>query len=114
MRELSLLQLIGTTPHRAGRPIGVLQFPSHTSPPTRLEEIAERYATSGDWVMPVDYATASSLAGLPVRQSGCSSRTVARSTWSTLCDELLGQQRDRLPICDGAREVFRQTRLMRR
>ena len=49
---------------------GVLQFPSHTLPRPRLEELADRYADSGNWVHCVDATTASSLAGLPVRESG--------------------------------------------
>jgi tRNA 5-methylaminomethyl-2-thiouridine biosynthesis bifunctional protein len=54
----------------SSRPDGVLQFPSHTLPRPRLEELADRYAHSGNWVYRVDATTASSLAGLPVRESG--------------------------------------------
>ena len=51
-------------------PRGALQFPSLTLPEPRLEETANHYSDSGNWMMPVDAGTASSLIGIPVRQSG--------------------------------------------
>ncbi len=51
------------------RPSGALQFPSPTMPQARLELAANAYAETGHWVLPVDAGTASSLAGLPVRQN---------------------------------------------
>ncbi len=52
------------------RPLGTLQVPSQTLDMRRLEEIAERYADANRSVRLVDAATASSLAGIPLRQSG--------------------------------------------
>jgi tRNA 5-methylaminomethyl-2-thiouridine biosynthesis bifunctional protein len=50
-----------------GRPSGALQFPNPTMPQARLELAAAAYAPTGNWVMSVDAATASSLAGIAVR-----------------------------------------------
>lgn len=47
---------------------GVLQFPGTTMNEQRLELAAAAYAHTGNWLVPVDATTASSLAGLPVRQ----------------------------------------------
>jgi tRNA 5-methylaminomethyl-2-thiouridine biosynthesis bifunctional protein len=56
--------------HRSVQPTGVLQFPSASLPARRLEEAADQYASSGDWVIAIDAGTASSLAGLPLRHGG--------------------------------------------
>jgi len=46
---------------------GVLQFANATSPPARLEAIADAYAASGEWVSRVDSVTASAIADVPLR-----------------------------------------------
>ncbi len=50
------------------RPVGALQFTGPNMPQARLEAAADAFAPSGDWVVPVDPATASSLAGIPLRK----------------------------------------------
>ena len=48
-------------------PCGALQFAGPNMPQSRLESAAETFARTGNWLFPVDSATASSLAGMPVR-----------------------------------------------
>jgi tRNA 5-methylaminomethyl-2-thiouridine biosynthesis bifunctional protein len=50
------------------RPSGALQFTGPNMPQARLEAAVEAFAASGDWIVPVDPATASSLAGIPLRK----------------------------------------------
>ena len=71
------------------RSTGVLQLPSHTLTAPRIEAAAESYATSGNWVMPVDAGTASSLAGLPVRHGGLFFPDGRTLDLARLCDELI-------------------------
>ncbi|HTK98359.1 MAG TPA: tRNA (5-methylaminomethyl-2-thiouridine)(34)-methyltransferase MnmD [Pseudomonadales bacterium] len=49
-------------------PCGALQFAGPNMPQWRLESVADAFAPTGNWVLPVDSATASSLAGLPLRR----------------------------------------------
>ena len=59
----------GTSACTARRgPAARCNFPGPNMPPARLELAADVFAPTGDWVIPVDPATASSLAGLPVRK----------------------------------------------
>lgn len=52
------------------RPSGALQFTGANLDRTRMEAIATAFAASGTWLRRVDAATASSIAGTPVRESG--------------------------------------------
>ena len=74
---------------------GVLQFPGPTMSEQRLELAAAAYAHTGNWLIPVDAATASSLAGLPVRQSA-----LFFPHGRTLDLQLLCQQLVRHPLID--------------
>jgi tRNA 5-methylaminomethyl-2-thiouridine biosynthesis bifunctional protein len=71
------------------RPEGVVQFPSHTLPRARLEELADRYADSGNWVRSVDATTASCVAGLPVRENGLFFPHGRALDLGRLCGELI-------------------------
>jgi tRNA 5-methylaminomethyl-2-thiouridine biosynthesis bifunctional protein len=53
--------------HVGAGPTGALQFANQTLPPSRFEAIAETYAPSGDWLHRVDAASASAIAGTPLR-----------------------------------------------
>jgi len=54
---------------RASATSGALQFANKTLPPARLEAIADAYAATADWVMRADPATASAIAGVPLRDA---------------------------------------------
>ena len=68
---------------------GVLQFPGPTLHEQRLEEAADTYAHTGDWVIPVDPATASALAGLPVKRGALYFPHGRALDLAVLCDDLL-------------------------
>jgi tRNA 5-methylaminomethyl-2-thiouridine biosynthesis bifunctional protein len=85
----------GSLPH------GVLQFPSHTLPLPRLEELADRYAHSGNWVRSVDATTASCLAGLPVRENGLFFPHGRALDLGHLCGEL--HRHESIDYCPGTR-----------
>lgn len=52
------------------RPSGALQFAGANLDQARMEAIAAAFAASGPWLQPVDAATASSIAGVPLREAG--------------------------------------------
>ena len=55
---------------RASATTGALQFANQTLPPARLEALADAYGPTGDWVTRADPATASAIAGVPLRDAG--------------------------------------------
>ncbi len=70
-------------------PPGVLQVPSHSLTPRRLERIADRYSDAGRWIRLVDAATASSLAGIPLQHSGLFFPHGRVLNLSNVCDDLM-------------------------
>ena len=92
-RQRSLSYLYSThwydrTPH-VPPATGVLQFPGPTMDQQRLELSAAAYSESGNWLIPVDAVTASSLAGLPVRQSALFFPHGRTLNLQLLCQELI-------------------------